>query len=259
LGSYYSDIDMGDIDSDMSGLTTAQLLALLNSGGGGTDYAAAARERATIRREDSRAAAQERRRMQQAGLQAQQEYGSLGQSEYDTAMGRIAPRYDDLLSKLDSYYTTQGQQATGTIDAATQAFLDQLKPSTAYTDLPDTALAAPQQALGDALGAYGATGALAATQATDDTGYGRVLADLAKKSQGQMGTAQQDYLNALRTAGVGGQTAAKQGLTNLLASLQGQERSVIGQNRREEESQAERDRREMIMAGIRARMAGQGF
>jgi hypothetical protein len=203
--------------------------------------------------------AAERKRLEQTGRSAQREYNTLGQKGYQTDMASIAPRYDSMLNDLTNYYTKAGTTAQGSIDAATKSFLEQLLPSTAYTGLPDTAVAAPQQGLMEALGTYGATGNLAGAQQTADAGFSRQLADLTSKSQGQMATAQQQYLDALRTAGVGGQTAATQGLASLLAGMQGQERAAISGERRQEEAEAERRRREMIMAGIQARMAGRGL
>lgn len=215
---------------------------------------------------------------QQAGLTGQQQYGTLADTSYGSAMKNIADLYNPQIASTGEfynqqvqgakdYYTGQGTAAGQTIDAATANLLANLKGSTAYTDVVGTNVAAPTQSLSEALKAYGGTGQAAAEQQKMDAAQGQAIADLFTRSNKQLSAADADYYNALRNAAIGAQGAARQNLATNLAVLQGQDIAGINANRRAElsglttgrttaEQGAQDLRTQLLTKGIESQMGG---
>lgn len=171
----------------------------------------------------------------QAGKKAQAQYNALAKSAFDTAQ-----------ADSGAFYKTQQEQANRSIDDATANYLRSLIAPTAYSNVPIAQLTPEQQALSQNLQAYGATGQMAKQQQTQDAGFNEWLANFAKQGTQQMQQADTGYFEALKNAGTGGQAAARLGVAQNVANLQGQSTA-----------NAEAIRRQLIQAGIDALIAGQ--
>lgn len=202
------------------------LAGLLNSlfgsgGGGGGGTSRADRQRAA-------------RGIRRAGRQGQQQYNKAAEELFNRSMGQA-----------DEYYTGQENTARQQIAAATQEFLNNLIAPTAYQNMPLPNVPVAQQGLGESLASYGATGDLARQAAGETQAEMDFASQLSRNAASQIGQAQTDYFNALRNAATGGQAAA---LTNLTQNIQG----LRGQSRAE----ADAMRRQLLMSGIEALIAG---
>ena len=242
----------GIVDKMIAGsaLTPAELAAMTALSGGSTASAAATAATKAAKKEvddaNSYRAGQAAAGIQeQAGMDAQTQYGALAKTQYDTArtaadtiytpaVKNTNDYYDKQISGLQTYIDAQNKSATGSIDSATAELLAGLKGTTAYNDVVGANTAAPTQGLGDMLKSYGATGNAAATQQASDAAYGKQIADVFTKGNTQLAGAETDYYTGLQNAAKGAQAAGKQNLAEVLARLQGQDRSAIEGNRRAE-------------------------
>lgn len=112
----------------------------------------------------------------------------------ETALGTQRQAQIDLLKRV------LGQSAAD-IDTGEQNFISGIRPTTAYTDLPLTALPQQQNALIAALQSQGAgTGEVQAQQASD-AALNDFTRQLLQRSAAQYGDVQQNYLNSLINAG----------------------------------------------------------
>jgi hypothetical protein len=248
-----SSVDIqGIVDKMIAGsaLTPAELAAITALGGGSTTSAAATAATKAAQKEvddaNSYRAGQAAAGIQeQAGIDAQTQYGALAKTQYDTAktaadtiytpaVKDTNDYYDKQIANLQTYIDAQNKSATGSIDSATADLLAGLKGTTAYNDVVGVNTAAPTQALGSMLQSYGATGADAAAQQASDAAYGKQIADVFTKGNKQLAGAETDYYTGLQNAARGAQAAGKQNLAEVLARLQGQDRSAIQGNRRAE-------------------------
>jgi hypothetical protein len=174
------------------------------------------------------------RTVKQAGRQAKKDYTRLAQEGFDRRMG-----------EADQYYTGRETTARGQIDDATRDFLQNLIAPTAYKDTPMPNMRVQEQGLGESLGAYGATGDLARQQMASSQGDLDFASQLAARGMGQLNTAQSNYFDAIRNAGLGAQTAARTGLTQNLESMRGMTRA-----------QADAVRQQLLQQGIEALISG---
>lgn len=261
-------------------------------GGGGTSAAetarlAAAKDAASYRAGMGAADIQRR-----AGVTGQQQYGTLADTSYGSAMKNIADLYnpqaaatEDFYGKqlaglagyyepqaastgefydkqkaaAEAYYAGQGTQATGTIDAATADLLANLKGTSAYTDVQGSNIAAPTQGLSDVLKAYGGTGQAASEQQAMDAAQAKAIADLFTRSNKQLAGAETDYYTGLQNAARGAQTASKQQLAQTIAALQGQDVGNINAARRTDLANLAAQRRQEerdIATGKRTELSG---
>jgi hypothetical protein len=170
-----------------------------------------------------------------AGQKAQEQYNSLAQTGFDAAQ---------LASQ--GFYKTQAEQANTSIDKATSDYLASLVAPTAYSNVPIAQLMPQLQGLTQNLQAYGATGQQAQQQQTEDAGFNQFMSQLLGRSTQQMQQADQGYFEAMKNAGTGGQAAARLGVAQNTAAMQG--RST---------AEAEAMRQRLIQAGIEAMIAGQ--
>ena len=174
------------------------------------------------------------RTVKQAGRQAKKDYTRLGEEGFARTM-----------DEANKYYGGREATARTQIDDATKAFLQSLVTPTAYTNTPLPNMSVQQQGLSEALGAYGATGNLARQQQLADQGELDFANQLASRTMGQLNTAQTNYLDAIRNAGLGGQAAARTGLTQNLESMRGMTRT-----------QADAVRQQLLQQGIEALISG---
>jgi hypothetical protein len=191
---------------------------------------------------------------EQAGVDAQTQYGALAKTGYDTAVtgaGGIYDTgvkdtnavYDAQLDNLQKYIDAQRGSATGSINTATADLLAGLKGTTAYNDVVGSNIAAPTQGLGDMLKSYGGTGQSAQEQANMDAASAKQIADMFTRSNKQLAGAETDYYTGLQNSARGADAADKQNLAAVLASIQGQDRAGIQDNRRGELSGLQNSRR----------------
>jgi len=152
----------------------------------------------------------------------------------ETALGTQRQAQIDLLKRV------LGQSAAD-INTGEQNFISGVRPTTAYTDLPLTALPQQQNALIAALQSQGAgTGEVQAQQASDEA-LNQFTRQLLQRSAAQYGDVQQNYLNSLINAGRGASQAGRDFLSlekprlesgiqskydELLASLAGERASA---------------------------------
>lgn len=194
-----------------------------SSGGGGSSGPSTASKKASAKIQT------------QAGKKAQAQYNALAKTAFDQAQ-----------ADAGAFYNKQTEQANKSIDSATADYLKNLIAPAAYSNVPIAQLTPEQQALSQNLQAYGATENKANEQMTQDTGYNQWLANFAKQGTQQMQQADMGYFDALKNAGIGGQAAARLGVAQNVANLQGQSTAS-----------AEAIRRQLIQAGIDALIAGQ--
>jgi hypothetical protein len=202
---------------------------------------------------------------EQAGVNAQTQYNTLGQSAYDNAVNAFTPmfagqtadvnkfydaqtgtantNYDNQLAAMQKYYTQQGAQAGKTIGDAGATFLAGLPDATAFANAQVANLPQAQQQLGDALAAYGATGNEAKGVSTQDAAFMDAIAKMQTSANTQLSSADKAYMASLRTAGMGANTAAQQALAGNIAGLQAQDTSGINTSRRNEMSDISSARR----------------
>jgi hypothetical protein len=120
----------------------------------------------------------------------------------ETALGTQKQKQIDLLKSV------LGQSAAD-IKTGEENFIAGIRPTTAYTDLPLTALPQQQNALIAALQSQGAgTGEVQAQQASDEA-LNQFTRQLLQRSAAQYGDVQQNYLNSLINAGRGASQAGR--------------------------------------------------
>ncbi len=124
------------------------------------------------------------------------------------------------LALAKKFYGQQQTQANKTIDDATAEFLKNMGQSTAYNQVPLVTVPPALQGLQQNLLAYGATGQEAASQQAQDQQIADMYTALANRGATQMGNAETAYMDALRRAGLGAQTAGIQGVAGNTQQLQ---------------------------------------
>lgn len=290
IADYNVPPDLSTTDLDINGVP--DWLQQFLTGGGGTSAAETARLAAAKDANSYRAGMGAADIQRQAGVRGQQQYGTLADTSYGSAMKNIADLYnpqvtstgefyDKQLADLpayydaqnvstnefydkqkaaaEAYYAGQGTTATGTIDAATADLLANLKGTNAYTDVQGSNIAAPTQGLSDVLKAYGGTGQAASEQQAMDAATSKAIADLFTRSNKQLAGAEADYYTGLQNAARGAQGASKQQLATNIAMLQGQDVGNINAARRTDlgTSAAQRRQEERdIATGRRTDLSG---
>lgn len=122
----------------------------------------------------------------------------------------------------NKYYGEQQTQANDAIRNATLEFLANIPQSTAYQQAPLVTVPPELHGLQQQLLSYGATGKDALTQQSQDAAAANMYQALARQGATQLGAAEQGYLDALRRAGQGGQTAGLAGVAGNIADLKNQ-------------------------------------
>jgi hypothetical protein len=152
----------------------------------------------------------------EAILSGAKNYESTAQTASEKALEALA----NLYAPQESSLTTQRQnqldllkqvlgQSTADIAAGEQQFVSGVRPTSAYTDLPLTALPQQQNALIAALQSQGAgTGEIQAQQASD-AALNDFTKQLLQRSAAQYGDVQQNYLNSVINAGRGASQAGR--------------------------------------------------
>jgi hypothetical protein len=128
-------------------------------------------------------------------------------------------RQADLDALLQAVSAGQGQ-----ISGAENQFLSSLVTPQAYSDVPlvDLSTTQPVNPLMGALGAEGAGTAGVTGQSAMDAQLAAQYAQLARQSAGQLNVGSQNYMNALRNAGVGAAAAGRQQLATGQTAYQNQ-------------------------------------
>jgi len=124
------------------------------------------------------------------------------------------------LALARKFYGDQQTQANEAIRNATTEFLNNMGQSTAYNELPLVTVPTPLQGLQQNLLAYGATGQEATAQQAQDQQAADMYTALANRGATQLGNAEKAYMDALRRAGLGGQTAGVAGVAGNVNQLQ---------------------------------------
>lgn len=178
-------------------------------------------------------------------------YESTAQTASEKALKALA----DLYAPQESSLTTQRQnqldllkqvlgQSTADIAAGEQQFVSGVRPTSAYTDLPLTALPQQQNALIAALQSQGAgTGEIQAQQASD-AALNDFTKQLLQRSAAQYGDVQQNYLNSVINAGRGASQAGRDYLSMQRPQLEtsiGSEYDKLLANLRSDRAGAESD------------------
>jgi hypothetical protein len=248
---------------DNSPAETAALSALFGSSGGGSSGAVTAsqkQDRAWELEDQKRQrtqALEDQKRERGFTLEdrkAEQERAKQGASELSAAGSKAQEQYNALAQKAftdaqtasQGFYKTQADQANTSIDKATSDYLASLVAPTAYSNVPIAQLMPQLQGLTQNLQAYGATGQQAQQQQAQDAGFNQFMSQLLSRGTQQMQQADQGYYEAMKNAGTGGQAAARIGVAQNTAAMQG--RST---------AEAEAMRQRLIQAGIEALISGQ--
>jgi hypothetical protein len=128
-------------------------------------------------------------------------------------------RQADLDALLQAVSAGQGQ-----ISGAENQFLSSLVTPTAYSNVPlvDLSTTQPVNPLMGALGAEGADTAGVTGQSAMDAALAGQFAQLSRNTAGQLNTGSQNYMNALRNAGVGAAAAGRQQLATGQTAYQNQ-------------------------------------
>lgn len=152
----------------------------------------------------------------------QADSGSGGSSGPTTAQKvAAAKKYGrENLALAKKFYGQQQTQANKAINDATAEFLKNMGQSTAYNQVPLVTVPPALQGLQQNLLAYGATGQEAAGQQAQDQQIADMYTALANRGATQMGNAETAYMDALRRAGLGAQTAGIQGVAGNTQQLQ---------------------------------------
>jgi hypothetical protein len=159
-------------------------------------------------------------RMRQAGMQAVRGFEGLARSGSEDALARIAGLYDPQMSAAEASRDEELRLlrdalmgARGSIDSATQEYLQNLAPTRAFENVPLIALEAQENPLLAALASQGAgTGEIEAQRGLD-TALANQLRALSERSAQQYGATESSYMDALRRSALGGQMAGQQYLS----------------------------------------------
>lgn len=150
---------------------------------------------------------------QTRGAYGQQLSGLAG--IYDPQMAQVGSLREQELADLQRLIEASRGQITG----ATEEFLRNLMPTTAYENVPLLALQAEENPLLAALQSQGAGTQEVASQAALDTALANQLRALSERSAGQLGATEQAYMDVLRRSAQGAQAAGLSGLSARGAEL----------------------------------------
>lgn len=148
-------------------------------------------------------------------------YKTQGEESYKTSTKRIGDLYGGQESRLDTNRASaldallQAVSASkGQISGAENQFLSSLVTPTAYSNVPlvDLSTTQPVNPLMGALGAEGADTAGVTGQSATDAALAAQFAQMSRNTASQLNTGSQNYMAALRNAGVGAAAAGRQEL-----------------------------------------------
>jgi len=134
---------------------------------------------------------------------------------YDPQMAQVGSLREQELADLERLI----QASRGQITGATEDFLRNLMPTSAYENVPLLALQAEENPLLAALQSQGAGTGEVASQAALDTALANQLRALSERSAGQLGATEQAYMDVLRRSAQGAQAAGLSGLSARGAEL----------------------------------------
>lgn len=212
--------------------------------------------------------AEERIFGRRAGRTAAADYEAAARGQYDATLQRIKDLYAPEASALDAQRTQRLQMladaisgAQGDITSAQEDFLKYLPTSTAYQNVPLVNLPIEQNPLLAALQQQGAgTGAVEAQRALD-MALSQQLQQLGQRSAEQTGTAEQQYLDALRRSGVGAGAAGLQYLAQQKPALEAayqsefdKARAELARQQAEDTANAEEALRKALLDAAKVRM-----
>ena len=148
-------------------------------------------------------------------------YKKQGEESYKTSTKRIGDLYDGQESRLDTNRADSldallkaVSASKGQISGAENQFLSSLVTPTAYSNVPlvDLSTTQPVNPLMGALGAEGADTAGVTGQSAMDAALAAQFAQMSQNTAKQLNTGSQNYMAALRNAGVGAAAAGRQEL-----------------------------------------------
>ena len=242
----------GEKDADGDGIPDDEDASpLFNTGGSGGGATKAA-----TNAQNYRQGKQGAQYLLKAAQKAQADYGALGDTAYANMLAGFNPTYDAQIAKLRE--TLGANQAAGEkqISDAQAALMAQLQPSTVYQNAPVVQLTPEQQALGNALQAYGANDQLAQNANASQTEINRQIADMFRNTNTQLNEANKNYYTGMQNAAAQNAAQAKTNLaTNTNTALQ----QLLGQvegNRAASVANAEQARQQFQTAGLTAGQQG---
>lgn len=188
--------------------------------------------------------------------QQQGDYNALGNQTYANMLAGFNPSYDAQVAKLRETLAANQTAGETQISQAQADLMKQLQPDTTYQNAPVVQLSPEQQALGNALQAYGASDQLAKNANASQQQINQQIADMFRNTNTQLNQAQQNYYTGMQNAAAQNAAQAKTNLaTNTTTALQ----QLLGQiegNRAGAISNAEQARQQLQTAGLTAAQQG---
>lgn len=160
--------------------------------------------------------AQDRALAYASGMQAVSDYEAQAQAAKEAAMGRLKDVYDPQAKQIEDQRLRQLKileglisQGQSDISQAEIDFLNAIKPTSAYSNMPTVNMEAIQNPLLDALRQAGAGEGAVQSQMAMDKSLGDFMSQLQQQSATRYGDVQQNYLEALKNAGRGAAAAGR--------------------------------------------------
>jgi len=161
--------------------------------------------------------AQDRALAYAAGMKAVEDYKASAEAAKAAAEGRIADVYDPQKTNIDDERKRQlalletliGQGQTN-ITSAEQDFLKNIKPTSAYSNVPLVNMQAIQNPLLEALRQQGAGEGAVQSQSAMDQSLNNFMNQLQQQSASRYGDVQSNLLESLRNSGIGAAAAGRQ-------------------------------------------------
>jgi hypothetical protein len=179
------------------------------NGGAGAGAGAAATDKALKE-------AQDRALAYASGMQAVSEYEAQANAAKEAALGRLKDVYDPQEKQIADERLRQLKileglisQGQTDISQAEVDFLNAVKPTSAYSNMPMVNMEAIQNPLLEALRQAGASEESVQSQSAMDKSLGDFMNQLQQQSATRYGNVQENYLESLRNAGRGGALAGR--------------------------------------------------
>lgn len=160
--------------------------------------------------------AQDRALAYASGMQAVSDYEAQAQAAKEAAMARLSDVYDPQAKQIEDQRLRQLKileglisQGQSDISQAEIDFLNAIKPTSAYSNMPTVNMEAIQNPLLDALRQAGAGEGTVQSQMAMDKSLGDFMSQLQQQSATRYGDVQQNYLEALKNAGRGAAAAGR--------------------------------------------------
>lgn len=160
--------------------------------------------------------AQDRALAYASGMQAVADYEAQAQAAKEAAMGRLADVYDPQAKQIEDERLRQLKileglisQGQTDISQAEVDFLNAVKPTSAYSNMPTVNMEAIQNPLLAALRQAGAGEQAVQSQSAMDKSLNDFMNQLQQQSATRYGDVQQNYLESLKNAGRGAAAAGR--------------------------------------------------